>query len=100
MSLYDSFVQGVRDQSLYGNVTFKVYTGSDGSEMQLKNPYIITDGGLHRYRACQPPCKWTVDYFPAKRAKRLESVRKDVECLFGTMKTRFSILGWSFHVQG
>ena len=56
-------------------------------------PYVIVDGGYHNwvvtiaandsFRSDQPFINWR---------KRMESVRKDIECVFGRLKARFRIL--------
>lgn len=58
----------------------------------VRGLYQIVDGGYHQWRVLQSPLKWTSDPHKARWSKQLESVRKDVECVFGSLKGRFRIL--------
>ena len=53
---------------------------------------MITDGGYHLWRVCQPPIKCAFTPVEALWSSRLESIRKNVECTFGILKKRFAIL--------
>ena len=65
---------------------------ADGKEVKMKGPYLICDGGYHRWRIFQCPVKFSSNLNILRWSKRLESARKDVECTFGIMKRRFRIL--------
>ena len=59
---------------------------------ECKGAYLITDGGYHLWRCCQPPIKAAWNEDECHWSLRLESVRKNVECTFGILKVRFRIL--------
>jgi hypothetical protein len=60
--------------------------------VRLCGLYVLCDGGYHKWRIMQCPNKYATAEFEAKWTKRIESVRKDVECTFGILKRRFRIL--------
>ena len=57
-----------------------------------KGYYLICDGGYHRWVCLMSAAKWSIDDDMLKWGKRLDSVRKDVECTFGRVKRRFRVL--------
>ncbi|KAL1523828.1 hypothetical protein AB1Y20_018749 [Prymnesium parvum] len=95
MVQYNDLVQGMRGGTLYAKVEFNLLN-ENNEPITHSGAYLTTDGGLHRYRMFQMPCKWSKNYWAAKRSKRHESIRKDVEGLFGIMKKRFAILRRTF----
>ena len=87
---FDSFVNEVRDGD-YKNIEFKVQSSS-GVWETVKGTYLIVDGGYHRWRILQCPLKHSSNKKECLHSRWLESVRKDVECAFGILKTRFRCL--------
>ena len=86
-------LMGLYNGTLWADVPYELYD-TDGKKFTLRGPYSITDGGYHHWRIMQFPLKYCVpgsaDY---RQSKRLESVRKDVECTFGrSFKGRFRVL--------
>ena len=67
---------------------------------QVSGLYLICDGGYHLWRCLQFPLKDVPDIWARRWSKRLESVRKDVECAFGILKKRFRILKVPFLYKG
>lgn len=65
---------------------------ADGRSAWIKGPYLIVDGGYHRWRVLQCTAKNVANPDLAAWVRRMESVRKDVECTFGIMKKRHRIL--------
>ena len=61
-----------------------------------KGVYAIVDNGFHQWRCLQAPLKHANGTEAALWSKRLESVRKDSECGFGTLKKRFRVLRLPF----
>lgn len=88
---FDEFVNKVRDDEDYKSVEFKIQ-GADGCWEIAKGVYLIVDGGYHRWRILQCPLKHSANMKECLHSKWLESVRKDVECAFGILKTRFRCL--------
>jgi hypothetical protein len=64
----------------------------DGTPKRYRGLYLITDNGYHRWRCLIPPMTVATDDDEVTWSKHLESVRKDVECTFGSLETRFKIL--------
>lgn len=69
---------------------------SDGKLKEWSGLYAIVDGGYHEWRCLMAPLKHTLESDAAMWTKRLESVRKNVECTFGVLKKRFRILRLPF----
>jgi hypothetical protein len=64
----------------------------DGTPKKVRGLYLITDNGYHRWRCLIPPMTIATDKDEMRWSKHLESVRKDVECTFGSLKVWFKIL--------
>jgi hypothetical protein len=97
---FDDFIADLRTDPFFTDFQFKVLTGSrpDDFEM-LSGAYVIVDGGYHQWEATQAASRLCTDPGYAEWRKRMESVRKDVECFFGRLKARFRVLKMpiSFH---
>ena len=92
MSQYDSFLSKVRDvNGLYANVEFTVHKTATETET-VRGLYLIVDGGFHRWKCLQCPFREASDADGSKWTEKLMSLRKDVECTFGSLKKRFRIL--------
>ena len=65
----------------------------------VKGAYMITDGGYLPWEATQAADRLITRAGYVEWRKRMESVRKDIECFFGRLKARFRILKTpvSFH---
>ncbi|CAN0357815.1 unnamed protein product, partial [Discosporangium mesarthrocarpum] len=57
-----------------------------------KGAYLIVDGGYHQWRCLMCPLKSVLTVAELKWSKRLEIVRKNVECFFERLKGRFRVL--------
>ena len=68
----------------------------DGSQYMCKGPYLICDGGYHKWRCLQCPMKNPDGINVLRFCKMVESMRKDSECTFGILKGRFRILKYGF----
>ena len=88
---FDGAVYALRSSPRYNRRKFQVY-GADKSLRDLEGLYFICDGGYHHW--LELICPWRHCNLEAviRWSKRLESVRKDVECCFGKLKGRFRIL--------
>jgi hypothetical protein len=87
---FDGLVSKLRAGS-HKNVSFQVYS-ADGSTKTIKDSYLLVDGGYHRWRHTISASRHNVDPDFVAWRKRLESVRKDIEDVFGILKGRFRIL--------
>ncbi|CAN0441290.1 unnamed protein product, partial [Pylaiella littoralis] len=88
---WDAAVDRIRKDKQYTEKTFDVYN-KDGTTRTLKGCYLIVDNGYHKWRTLIEPSKYPLSVGDLLFSKRLESVRKDVECFFGILKIRFRIL--------
>jgi hypothetical protein len=97
---YDDFVNKVAEKKLYKDIEF-VVTAPDGSITVLKGVYFITDNGYTKEDYFMMPSKVYLTTKEMYWSEWMESVRKDVECFFGNLKTRFRILwnGINYHNQ-
>ena len=98
VSQFDKMLQHIRSGKLYADKQFHLY-GDDGRPVTWKGYYLLCDGGYHRWRCMQCPNKYPAGQYEHSWSKRLESVRKDVECTFGILKTRFRILKNTIRLQ-
>jgi hypothetical protein len=64
----------------------------DGGVIRLKGAWLLCDGGYHKWRCTICPYKIHYDRRAIRWSKWGESVRKDVECVFGRLKMRFRSL--------
>jgi hypothetical protein len=78
----------------YGNFNLVEYVVKDGSGRQhiMKGLYLIVDGGYRQVQCYMEPHKERMSYDEVFFSEWIESVRKDVECTFGILKSRFRIL--------
>ncbi len=63
-------------------------TDSDGNITLIKETgvFVIVDGGYHRWKATMSASKLVSDPNFLAWRERMESVRKDIECVFGVLK--------------
>ena len=90
---FDNFVDDVRTGPFFTGFGFEVRNGpDDGDREMVHGLWIIVDGGYHKWRALQAASQ--VDNHPSYVAfrKTMESVRKDIEDVFGRLKNRFRVL--------
>ena len=59
----------------------------------------MVDNGYLNWSCTAPPVKNAVTYQSIRFSEWLESMRKDVECTFGIMKQRFSILRYGVRME-
>ena len=93
LARYDDFMVDMHLAGKYSDYTFQVYDPTTKELVERKGLYAIVDGGYHYWRVTQAPVKCASREFDRRYSKRMESVRKCVECLFGRLKRRFLILG-------
>ena len=72
---------------------WEVTTSPNGALKVFDGVYLICDGGYHRWPCLMFPVKAGQPESPLMRfSKTLESVRKDIEGVFGILKRRFKFL--------
>lgn len=88
----DATIEEIKTNPMYTDFVFRTCT-SNGSTIVHKGVYLICDGGYLAWRELIPPFKTQlVGSVTHRWSKWIESLRKDVECLFGILKQRFSCI--------
>ena len=87
---YHALLCKMKDKKLWHDIEFELYN-AHGAKTKLTGLYSITDGGYHQWRCTQSPAKYAGEIWHRKQSKRMESVRKDVEDLFGKLFARFRV---------
>ena len=88
---FDGLVQKVRSEKRYTNAEYELQIGPN-KWIREKGVYLLVDGGYHKWRIMQCPIKHTAEMDEIRWSEFAESIRKDVECLFGILKKRFQLL--------
>lgn len=92
ISRHDFALHTLRTSLLFTGFLFMIKTGRRVSSVCRGGLYFICDGGYHKWRCMQCPFKYATSTEARLWSKRVESMRKDVECVFGILKTRFRCL--------
>jgi hypothetical protein len=87
----DPFANEVRHSGLYRDFQYKLFN-RDGVEYDHRGAYMLSDNGYHPWSMLIYPSKHSTDYEEHMFSTRTESVRKDIECVFGILKKRFRVL--------
>ena len=98
ISLYDKWLKAVPTDPLFTEVTYELYD-KDGVKNTYRGAWVMCDGGYHKFRYMQCPLKYSSSDAIKVWSGAVESARKDVECIFGLLKARFSILKKPFQYQ-
>lgn len=76
-----------------GSKSWEVVYDATGRKKVFHGSYLLCDGGYHRWPCLVYPVKTGAPGSPARKwAAMIESVRKDIEGVFGILKSRFAIL--------
>jgi hypothetical protein len=87
----DAFAMNIRERKTFADHTYNLFD-SDGKVTEHKGVWMAVDGGYHRWKTTIPPMKDSSDVLEQRFSKWLEAMRKDVECTFGILKSRWTIL--------
>ena len=87
--LYDEYVKRLRS-GFYHGFEYTVYD-EHGVPTRMTIPYLLCDGGYHKWLQLMCGFKTTSKEFLALFTKVLESMRKDAKCTFGVQKKRFKV---------
>ena len=87
---FDSAMVNMRD-GCYSDYEYYLYDKNGNSKL-VKGGYCICDNGYLKLPTMMPPTKSWVSDMEYNWSEMLESLRKDIECLFGQMKQEFAIL--------
>lgn len=96
---FNPFLRALTSEDRYTDFQFKLYTGRGTDTVLTQGAYVISDGGYLEERKFQPPQTFSVGVAQVAYSKRLESVRKDVEDVFGILKKRWYILKHPLRIQ-
>jgi Plant transposon protein len=88
---FDAYVMDVHEGKLFSDVEFDLMN-EDGEYVKYTGAYLICDGGYHKWRSTQCPLKHTTDRWASLWSCTLESVRKDIEGVYGILKSRFRFM--------
>jgi hypothetical protein len=78
-------------KGLYGKYCYELYD-ENGVLYKTYGAYALCDNGYHHWPTMMNPSKEAQDDDDYNWSEMSESLRKDVECLFGQMKQEFAIL--------
>jgi hypothetical protein len=87
---FDETMRKIRD-GMYASYTFEYYD-SDGSVKVMSDVHTINDNGYLKWACMMEPSKHPESKEDFFYSEMLESLRKDVECVFGLLKAMFAIL--------
>jgi Plant transposon protein len=87
---FDSAMVSMRN-GVYSEYEYLLYD-ADGYPNVVKGGYCICDNGYLKWPTMMAPSKGRADDPDWDWSEMLESLRKDIECLFGQMKQEFAIL--------
>ena len=90
--MYDKLACGLLYNDLYSSNRFFLFEESSDENYLKKwysGGYLIVDNGYLDWSVLIPPLKSYISLKELRWSKWVESIRKDVECLFGIQKKRF-----------
>lgn len=95
MTLFDDLIRGVNERRHYSNNEFKLFEMNKDKklvELTCKGAWFIVDNGYLNWSCTVLPMKNPMSYEEISFSEWLESMRKDVECTFGSLKKIFAML--------
>ena len=93
--LYDPLLTKVKDRRVHEEYEFMLYEHDENGdivEVCYVGVWFMVDNGYLSWSCTVPPVKDGISYKAIRFSEWLESMRKDVECTFGIVKGRFTIL--------
>jgi len=106
LAWFDDFLCGVHKGTLLQDNTFDLlyWEGTPGKSTILRQTcrgaWGLVDNGYHRWTSTQAPSKVNALIIEQRLSDWIESFRKDVECVFGTLKGRFRCLKTGIRLEG
>ena len=88
---HDTYPFDLVHNRVHAEREFRTYN-SLGEPSKWQGAWLITDNGYSRSMSLQCPDHHTTEHDEVMFAEWLESMRKDIECIFGILKGRFCIL--------
>ena len=88
---FDEYINEIRSEELYTNIEYDLMI-SEKHSIKQKGVYSIVDGGYHHWVSTMSASRIPTNPDFVAWRQQLESVRKDIEDIFGVVKGRFRIL--------
>jgi len=100
--LFDTFLDDIKSGKILSDNEFTLYEYTDNGEVvavTYKGVWILVDNGYLNWSLTVPPFKYCNERKELCWSQWMESMRKDVECTFGILKKRFTILEKGVHAR-
>lgn len=94
----DPFLLSIRDDAIYRDLDWE-YFDEKGLRCLAKGAWSLVDNGYPDWVVLQCPVKAPFDDEERQWSEMMESLRKDVERVFGVLKQRFRVLKLGFGLQ-
>ena len=101
--MFDKLLSNIRRGEFNEDHVFSLLEkDKDGNivEVEYVGAWFIVDNGYLNWSCTVPPMKNALSYKFIRMSEWLESMRKDVECTFGILKGRFTILKTGVKLHG
>jgi Plant transposon protein len=92
---FDEFIKNIKEEKILNDFQFSLMERSvDGGiiHTDYNGCWLMCDNGYQKWSCLMSPIKDSFSFKEKRWSEWLESMRKDVECTFGILKGRFSIL--------
>ena len=86
----DTYITDVKFKKVHSDTRFDIYV--NGSLKSVSGVYYLCVGGYHKWTCMMNPLKHTCTRSDRLWSEWVESTRKDVECTFGILKSRWRFL--------
>ena len=100
--MYDEFISNINDGKIPDGFEFSLLEKDINNniiEVQYSGVWFMVDNGYLNWSCTVPPDSNGKTFDEIRFSEWLESMRKDVECVFGVMKGRFRILRYRFRLR-
>ena len=84
----DTYPMELLSKRIHADRVFQTYN-REGQITYWRGAYMLTDSGYPKCGMLMDPSHKDFDHYTVMWAEWLESIRKDVECVFGILKQRF-----------
>ena len=102
--LYDNLSTDLRDGRKYSDIVFELLQADpvDGTIRKVRyvGVWLVVDNGYLSWSTLIPPITSPSTWQEFRFSKWIESMRKDVECTFGILKSRFAVLKRGITLHG
>ena len=97
--LFDGFLCDLHEGNTFQDLRFEL-VDADGLPTSFEGAWTVVDNGYLEWSCTVPPFKDPTDDAQFRWSEWVESMRKDVECVFGIMKGRWRILKVGMRFRG